>query len=143
MRGASPARRVGGDSAALARIGLRGRGTRGALTATAIRRFAIIEALPGRTTMARIAIRKTHDLSHKKAKAAAQRVAEDLKKRFDLNYSWDGDRIEFERPGLSGELLIGKADVKLTCELGFLMMMLKPVIEQEVHKEFDKRFRKS
>mgnify|MGYP003331326778 CR=1 FL=1 len=52
--------------------------------------------------MTAIAIAKKHHLSHKKAKEAAEKVAEDLNARFDLEYKWKGDNIEFRRPGLVG-----------------------------------------
>jgi putative polyhydroxyalkanoate system protein len=92
--------------------------------------------------MATLSITKKHHLSHKKAKEAAQKVAEDLQDRFDLEYTWHGDRVDFARPGLSGELHIDKESVRLDCKFGFLLAMLKPAIEKEVHKEFDKRFGK-
>ena len=93
--------------------------------------------------MAHIAIDKEHHLSHKKAKEAAEKVAVDLKKRFELDYRWKGDAIEFERPGLEGKLHVGKDDVRLDCELGFMLSLLKPTIESAVHKEFDKYFGKA
>lgn len=90
--------------------------------------------------MASLSIVKAHSLSHQQAKAAAERVAQDLRSRFALAYRWDGDRIAFERPGLAGELTIGPKEVRLDCTLGFLLSALKPAIENEVHKEFDRRF---
>ena len=93
--------------------------------------------------MARIAIAKEHHLSHKKAKEAAEKVAVDLKKRFELAYCWKGDAIEFQRTGLAGALHVGKDDVRLDCELGFMLSLLKPAIETEVHKQFDKYFGKA
>ena len=92
--------------------------------------------------MATISIAKKHHLSLKKALEAAQKVAEDLNARFDLDYEWDGDCIDFERPGLSGRLHVLKDHVRLDCKLGLLLFALKPAIEKEVHKEFDKRFGK-
>lgn len=92
--------------------------------------------------MASISIAKKHALSHKKAREAAQKVAEDLNERFDLAYEWNGDCIEFSRPGLSGELHVLKDEVRLDCELGFLLSAIRPAIEREVHKEFDLRFGK-
>ena len=92
--------------------------------------------------MASIAIAKKHALSHKKAKEAAQKVAEDLNQRFDLDYTWNGDCIDFTRPGLTGQLHILKDEVRLDCKLGFLLGTIKPAIEREVNKEFDKRFGK-
>jgi putative polyhydroxyalkanoate system protein len=90
-----------------------------------------------------IAIAKKHALSHKKAKEAAGKVADDLNARFDLEYTWHGDRIEFKRPGLTGALQVGKDAVRLDCELGFMLSLLKPTIEAEVHKQFDKYFGKT
>jgi putative polyhydroxyalkanoate system protein len=93
--------------------------------------------------MATIAIAKKHHLSHAKAKEAAQKIADDLAKRFDLSCEWRGDHIEFERSGVSGELHVGKSEVRLDCQLGFLLSMLKPTIEDAVNRDFDKYFGKS
>jgi putative polyhydroxyalkanoate system protein len=93
--------------------------------------------------MATIAIAKKHHLSHAKAKEAAQKIADDLAKRFDLSCSWHGDLIEFERSGVSGELHVGKDEVRLDCTLGFLLSMLKPTIEDAVNRDFDKYFGKA
>jgi putative polyhydroxyalkanoate system protein len=92
--------------------------------------------------MTTMSIAKRHHLSHKEAKAAAQRVADDLKERFDLKYTWRGDAIEFERPGLTGEMHVGRTEVRLACELGFMLSLLKPKLESAIHSEFDKRFGK-
>lgn len=92
--------------------------------------------------MATITIAKKHQLSHAQAKEAAQQIADDLAKRFDLECEWNGDHIEFERAGVSGALHVGKAEVRLDCELGFLLSMLKPTIEDVVNRDFDKYFGK-
>jgi len=93
--------------------------------------------------MARIAIQKQHQLPHTKAKEAAEKVAVDLKKRFELAYCWKGDAIEFQRPGLVGTLHVHKDGVRLDCELGMMLSLIKPAIETEVHKQFDKYFGKA
>ena len=90
--------------------------------------------------MAKLSVAKKHHLSHQQAKSAAQKVADDLKKRFELDYEWQGDAIVFERPGLSGEMHVSHNEVRLDCELGLVLSMLKPKLEAEIHKEFDKRF---
>jgi putative polyhydroxyalkanoate system protein len=92
--------------------------------------------------MTTLSITKKHHLSHKEAKAAAQKVAADLKQRFDLQYAWRGDSIAFTRPGLAGEMHVGRSEVRLDCELGMVLSLLKPTLESAIHKEFDKRFRK-
>ena len=90
--------------------------------------------------MSKLSITRKHSLSQAKAKAAAQKVAEDLKERFGLAFAWKGNAIEFERTGLSGKMQVGKNDVRLDCELGILLSMLKPKLEAEIDKEFAKRF---
>jgi putative polyhydroxyalkanoate system protein len=92
--------------------------------------------------MAHIAIAKKHSLTHPKARTAAEKIAVDLNERFDLDYAWKGDHIEFSRSGLKGALHVGKDTVKLNCELGLMLSLLKPTIEAEVHKQFDKYFGK-
>lgn len=93
--------------------------------------------------MPTIVMSRKHTLPHKKAKEAAQKVAEDLNARFDLDYTWHGDRIDFHRPGLTGELHVLKHEVRLHCKLGLLLGAIKPAIEHEMHKEFDRRFNKT
>jgi putative polyhydroxyalkanoate system protein len=84
-----------------------------------------------------ISITRRHKLSHKKAKVAAEKIALDLEKRFDLAYEWDGDHIAFERPGLSGTLHVGRSEIRLDVDLSLLLLALKGPIEREIHKELD------
>lgn len=93
--------------------------------------------------MPSISIKRRHKLEHKKARVAAEKIARDLNRRFELAYAWEGDRIDFERPGLSGTLHVGKADVRLDVELSFLLLALKGPIEREIQKELDALFGKA
>lgn len=88
--------------------------------------------------MATISIARKHSLTQKKAKAAAEKIAKDLEKRFDLDYEWSGDRIEFERPGVTGHLAVGKDRIALEVSLGWLLTPLKPAIEREITAQLDK-----
>jgi putative polyhydroxyalkanoate system protein len=88
--------------------------------------------------MPTISISRKHALSHKKAKAAAEKIAKDLNKRFELDYEWNGERIEFERPGVTGHLSVGKERLALEVSLGWLLTPLKPAIEREIHAQLDK-----
>jgi putative polyhydroxyalkanoate system protein len=87
--------------------------------------------------MATISIGKKHHYSHKKAKEVAEKIAKDLRKRFDLAYAWDGDHVDFERPGVSGRMLVGKDRISLDVSLGFLLTPLKGAIEREIHAQLD------
>lgn len=88
--------------------------------------------------MATISIGKKHHLSHKKAKGVAEKIAKDLNKRFDLDYAWEGDHVEFERPGLSGRMHVGKEEIRLDVRLGLLLSMMRPALEKEIHAQLDK-----
>ncbi len=77
-------------------------------------------------------------MTQKKARTAAEKIAKDLKKRFDLDYEWRGDRIEFERPGVSGHMSVGKERIALEVSLGWLLTPLKPAIEREITAHLDK-----
>jgi putative polyhydroxyalkanoate system protein len=88
--------------------------------------------------MPSISIAKKHALSHRKAKEVAERIAKDLKKRFELEYAWEGDHVDFERPGISGRMHVGKTDISLDVNLGLLLTPLKPAIEREIHAQLDK-----
>jgi putative polyhydroxyalkanoate system protein len=88
--------------------------------------------------MASISITRKHALTHKKAKDVAEKIAKDLQKRFDLDYEWHGDHIDFERPGVSGQMHVGKDKIKIDVQLGLLLGMLKPTIEREIDAQMDK-----
>jgi putative polyhydroxyalkanoate system protein len=88
--------------------------------------------------MPTISIAKKHAMSHRKAKEVAEQIAKDLKQRFELDYAWDGDHVDFERPGVSGRMRVGKNDISLDVHLGFLLSPLKPAIEREIHAQLDR-----
>ena len=88
--------------------------------------------------MANISITRKHSLTQKKAKDVAEKIAKDLRKRFDLIYAWHGDHIDFERPGVSGQMHVGKDNIKIDVQLGLLLGMLKPTIEREIDAQMDK-----
>ena len=88
--------------------------------------------------MATISMARKHKLTHKKAKDVAEKIAKDLRKRFALDYEWDGDEIEFERPGVTGRMVVGKDKIALDVSLGWLLTPLKPAIEKEIAAQLDK-----
>jgi putative polyhydroxyalkanoate system protein len=88
--------------------------------------------------MASISIAKEHALTHRKAKAAAEELAQDLKERFDLAYEWEGDHVVFERPGVAGRMHVTATHIRLDVKLGLLLTPLKPTIEREIHTRLDK-----
>jgi putative polyhydroxyalkanoate system protein len=90
--------------------------------------------------MADIEVRRVHGLGLRAARAAADRMVEHLGKKFDLKGHWDGDTLNFERPGVSGSLDVDDKDVRLRITLGFLLKAMKGSIERAVHGELDALF---
>lgn len=88
--------------------------------------------------MATISIARKHKLTHKKAKAAAEKIAKDLQKRYGLDYAWHGDHLDFERPGITGRMQVGKDTLALDVSLGFLLTPMKSTIEREIGHQLDK-----
>lgn len=94
--------------------------------------------LPG---MSEILVTRTHKLSMKKARLAAEKVAVDLKKEFDLSYSWDADGVlRFERTGVRGQLMLAKHEVTVQVKLGLFYLPFKAALEREIHEYFEQRF---
>lgn len=92
--------------------------------------------------MADIDIRRTHDLGIKAARAAADRMAEDLGRKFGLNGGWTGDTHHFDRPGVTGSLQITADQLHLTVKLGLLLKAMRAPLEAAIVRELDQLFEK-
>lgn len=90
--------------------------------------------------MSEIHMQRKHAIGLKKAKVAAQRLADDLAESFDLRTEWQGNVLHFSRSGVDGRLSVTKDHVELAAKLGFLLSALKPRIEQHIAKDFEKYF---
>lgn len=90
--------------------------------------------------MPSIDIRHAHKKSLKDARASVERVAEKIQQKFDVSCAWDGNTLAFERSGVHGQIELGKGEVRVVANLGFLMMALKGPIESEIYKVLEKEF---
>jgi putative polyhydroxyalkanoate system protein len=90
--------------------------------------------------MADIDVHRVHGLGLKSARAAADRMAEHLAKRFDLRGEWTGNVFNFQRPGVTGSLSVSDKDLRLSVTLGFLLKAMRGSIEGAIHEELDKLF---
>jgi putative polyhydroxyalkanoate system protein len=93
--------------------------------------------------MSDIVVRRTHGMTMKKARIAAEDIAAKLDEEFDLEYAWDGNTLEFRRTGVNGYLAVSKKEVEISVRLGFLMLAFRGRIEEEIHAYFDEHFGKS
>ena len=92
-------------------------------------------------TMSKIMIVRQHQLDSENARLAAEHVAVDLEKKFDLTCSWGEDGVlRFERPGVNGQLTLANGEVSVDVSLGMFFMPFRAVLEQKIHEYFDRRF---
>ena len=88
--------------------------------------------------MSSIDIRRKHGRSLKQAKAAVDKTAAAMGKKFDIESEWHGNTLQFSRPGVSGSIHVTPTEVHVAAELGFLLGMLKPAIEKEIVHQLDR-----
>jgi len=79
-----------------------------------------------------IDIHAYHTLSHEDALTAADQLSAELAKKFGIDYGWEDEIIHFERLGVDGQILVEETELRIQANLGFMLMMLKGPIEQEI-----------
>lgn len=90
--------------------------------------------------MAGIDILHKHSLPMDKARKAVEQVAKKLSERFDVEYGWDGDVLNFARSGVDGKIAVSPKQLRVTASLGFLLSALKGPIEAEIRRVLDEKF---
>ena len=90
--------------------------------------------------MSRIDIRHPHSLSKAKARKAIEDVARKLAEKFDMDYGWEGDTLNFSRSGVDGHIALGPDDLHVHAKLGFLTAMFKEPIETEIKRVLKDKF---
>lgn len=90
--------------------------------------------------MATIDIHAFHEMSQDQARQAAEALSVDLARKFSIDYQWVDDCIVFERPGVHGEIRLGEGELHILAHLGFMLMMLRHPIEQEIERYLREHF---
>lgn len=90
--------------------------------------------------MSEIHLSRRHKLGLKKAREAAQKVADEMAESFDMESVWNGNSLHFTRSGVSGSLTVTRDRVVLDAKLGFLLAAFRSRIEEHVQKNFDHYF---
>lgn len=90
--------------------------------------------------MSHIDIRRKHSRPLKDARAAIERVAEHIADKFDVEYGWRGNSMEFSRGGVDGHIAVSSKEVHVTATLGFLLGAIKGPIEREIQRYLDEEF---
>lgn len=90
--------------------------------------------------MADIRITQAHTLPHRKARAAAQKVADQMADEYDVVWQWEGDVLRFHRSGVSGRLVLAERHAHLEITLDFLFKAFAETIEEKVGAKMKKVF---
>lgn len=90
--------------------------------------------------MADFAIVQQHHLSMEDARAAAQKVADQMAVDYEMTHQWVGDVLEFKRSGFSGTLALTEGSAQLDVALGFMLRGFAKKIEEQVAKNMHKLF---
>jgi putative polyhydroxyalkanoate system protein len=90
--------------------------------------------------MSTIDVRRAHALPKEEAKKRAEELATSMQEKFQLDWSWQGDRIVFDAPrgaakGTKGSVEVGDTEVRVQIDLPFLLRMLKGTIESKVNEK--------
>lgn len=90
--------------------------------------------------MASIDIQHPHSKSPAQARKAVEGVAKKLAERFDMDYGWDGDTLNFSRSGVEGKIALLADKLRVTANLGFLLSAMKGPIEAEIRRVLSEKF---
>lgn len=90
--------------------------------------------------MSEIRLSRRHGLGLRKARAAVNRVARAIAEDFDVEYAWDGNVLEFERPGVHGYIEVEPDQVRVHVHLSFLLFAIKGRVAEEIERQLELNF---
>ncbi len=90
--------------------------------------------------MASIEITRSHSKPLKDAKKAVERVAQHIAEKFDVEYDWSGNTLNFSRTGVDGHIAVSAKQVHVSVNLSFMLMMIKSSVDREIHRYLDEEF---
>jgi putative polyhydroxyalkanoate system protein len=87
--------------------------------------------------MSDIKLVRPHSLPITKAKALAQKAADDLAAAYDLSSEWHGNTLRFHRSGVDGQMHVTANEIRLDVTLGFLLKAFKGRFVENIERNFD------
>jgi putative polyhydroxyalkanoate system protein len=90
--------------------------------------------------MPKIDIRRPHQLSIEEARAVVDKVAAGMQEKFGMAGQWQGDTLQFSRPGVSGTIAVDSDAIQVKADLGMMLAPLKGMVEQEIRRKLDEHF---
>jgi len=90
--------------------------------------------------MADITIVQDHAMAMEEARAAAQKVADQMVIDYEMVAEWQDDVLNFKRTGFSGTLALTPGRAELEISLGIMLKGFSRKIEEQVTKNMAKVF---
>lgn len=90
--------------------------------------------------MPSIDIKHSHSKTPAQARKAIEQVVKKLAERFEMDYGWDDDTLNFNRSGVDGKIKLAPKSLHITADLGFMLSMLKGPIEAEIKRVLAEKF---
>jgi putative polyhydroxyalkanoate system protein len=93
--------------------------------------------------MATIDTRRAHSLGLETAKERAEELAKDMQGQLGIEWSWQGDKIQFKAAsgkakGTKGQVTVTASEVRVEVDLPLLLRAMKGVIASKVDEKLDK-----
>ena len=90
--------------------------------------------------MADVESTKAHGKSLEEARKTAEQIADELKSKYNLDGTWQGNTLKFAGSGVKGQLEVDDTEVRVSISLGMLLKAFKGKIQGEIDKNLDKLF---
>ena len=90
--------------------------------------------------MPSIDISRPHAKSLSAAKKSVTRVAEHIAEKFEVDTAWQGNTLVFRRSGVDGQIEVQPKAIRVTVELGFLLLAIRGTVEREIRRYLDEEF---
>lgn len=87
--------------------------------------------------MSVISVQRDHKRGLDAARDEAELIAQDLSKKFGINYRWESHELKFKGAGAKGKMSCFADSLSIKLELGFMLRPFKSRIEQEIHEYLD------
>lgn len=90
--------------------------------------------------MSLLAIERPHRLGREEARRRTEKMAEQMRRELAIECDWDGDVLNFRRPGADGHIAVHEQMISIEIRLSMFLVMLRSTLERDVHAYFDHYF---
>jgi putative polyhydroxyalkanoate system protein len=93
----------------------------------------------------KVDLNRSHSLSMEKVRLCAEEIAEEMKRKYSIDWKWENNSIVFRSnsgaaKGISGKLDITSSKVNILIHLPILLYALRDQVEKSVNEKFVELF---